>query len=196
MQAFLVSPAIRRTIVGKSSSLLHHKRSSPSISVVRRSFASIYHEDMADLSQENHIEKVGKWANELQQKHPDKKVLIIANKSDIAQNKIENCENNTVRLSAKLGQNIEELRSVLVKEVLGSFDLNRDTIVSNTRHLEALEKTVDSLGQARVGLETNVTADFVAMDIRQAMFWLGTITGQISEDDLLANIFAKFCIGK
>jgi len=52
MQAFLVSPAIRRTIVGKSSSLLHHKRSSPSISVVRRSFASIYHEDMADLSQE------------------------------------------------------------------------------------------------------------------------------------------------
>ena len=69
-------------------------------------------------------------------------------------------------------------------------------IATNARHVEALEKTVRSLEQARSGLEANVTADFVAMDIRQAMYWLGTITGQISEDDLLANIFSKFCIGK
>jgi tRNA modification GTPase len=167
---------------------------------IERSFAKIELATivlcMADLSRANHFEQVISWAKQLLQKHPNKKVLIVANKSDIAQKEIEKCEINTVQLSAKSGHNIEELKSVLVQQVLGNFDLNQDTIVSNARHVEALEKTVLSLEQARSGLEANVTADFVAMDIRQAMYWLGTITGQISEDDLLANIFSKFCIGK
>jgi tRNA modification GTPase len=67
---------------------------------------------------------------------------------------------------------------------------------SNARHYDALIKTAVALGKADEGLETQVTADFVAMDIRQAMFELGTITGDISTDDLLGNIFSKFCIGK
>ena len=167
---------------------------------IERSFAKIELATivlcMADLSRANHFEQVISWAKQLLQKHPNKKVLIVANKSDIAQKEIEKCEINTIKLSAKSGHNIEELKSVLVQQVLGNFDLNQDTIVSNARHVEALEKTVRSLEQARSGLEANVTADFVAMDIRQAMYWLGTITGQISEDDLLANIFSKFCIGK
>jgi tRNA modification GTPase len=167
---------------------------------IERSFAKIELATiilcMADLSRANHFEQAFTWARQLIQKYPDKKVLIVANKSDIAQKKIEKCEIKTVQLSAKFGHNIEELKSVLVQQVLGNFDLNQDTIVSNARHVEALEKTVRSLEQARSGLEANVTADFVAMDIRQAMYWLGTITGQISEDDLLANIFSKFCIGK
>jgi tRNA modification GTPase len=75
---------------------------------------------------------------------------------------------------------------------VGFFNL----IISNARHHEALRKTAISLEQASHGLATNITADFVAMDIRQAMHFLGSITGDISEDDLLANIFANFCIGK
>jgi tRNA modification GTPase len=71
-----------------------------------------------------------------------------------------------------------------------------ETIVSNARHYDALIKTAVALEKADEGLETQVTADFVAMDIRQAMFELGTITGDISTDDLLGNIFSKFCIGK
>lgn len=167
---------------------------------IERSFAKIELATiilcMADLSRANHFQQVIIWARQLLQKHPDKKVLIVANKSDITQKEIKKCEIITVQLSAKFGHNIDELKSVLVQEVLGNFDLNQDTIVSNARHVEALEKTVRSLEQARSGLEANITADFVAMDIRQAMYWLGTITGQISEDDLLANIFSKFCIGK
>ena len=88
------------------------------------------------------------------------------------------------------------MKSWLSQQILGSFNTQSDTIVTNARHLDALEKTQDALEKAKWGLETNVTGDFVAMDIRQAMFWLGSITGQISEDDLLANIFSKFCIGK
>jgi tRNA modification GTPase len=59
-----------------------------------------------------------------------------------------------------------------------------------------LNKTEESLVKALFGLETNITGDFVAMDIRQAMFELGTITADISTEDLLGNIFSKFCIGK
>ncbi len=78
----------------------------------------------------------------------------------------------------------------------GNFDLANDTIVSNVRHYDALIKTEESLHKAEDGLHTGVSSDFVAMDIRQAMYHLGTITGDISTDDLLGNIFSKFCIGK
>ncbi|TNF45617.1 MAG: tRNA uridine-5-carboxymethylaminomethyl(34) synthesis GTPase MnmE, partial [Bacteroidetes bacterium] len=64
------------------------------------------------------------------------------------------------------------------------------------RHYEALLRTRDALTKAQNGLVSGVTGDFVAMDIRQAMFHLGSITGDISTDDLLGNIFSKFCIGK
>ena len=101
-----------------------------------------------------------------------------------------------IHISAKQGSNIGALKKKLVDLVVGSHDLVNDTIVTNTRHLEALSKTEDALSKAKNALETGITGDFVAMDIRQAMFWLGSITGQISEDDLLANIFSKFCIGK
>ena len=68
--------------------------------------------------------------------------------------------------------------------------------MSNARHHEALVKTANIVALARQGLQAGTSGDFIAMDIRQAMFHLGTITGDISTDDLLANIFSKFCIGK
>ena len=63
-------------------------------------------------------------------------------------------------------------------------------------YFDALKRTATSLEKAKFDLENNITADWVAMDIRQAMYDLGTITGDISTDDLLGNIFSKFCIGK
>ena len=111
-------------------------------------------------------------------------------------NTISALKENEIQISAKEGKNIEELKTWLVDNVKGNFDMANETIVSNARHHEALLKTAESLTQAKNGLETDVTADFVAMDIRQAMFYLGSITGDISTDDLLGNIFAKFCIGK
>jgi tRNA modification GTPase len=80
--------------------------------------------------------------------------------------------------------------------VTGDFNISTDTIVSNARHYDALVRTAHSLEKAQYDLDNNISADFVAMDIRQAMYDLGTITGDISTDDLLGNIFSKFCIGK
>ncbi|MES2798535.1 MAG: tRNA uridine-5-carboxymethylaminomethyl(34) synthesis GTPase MnmE [Bacteroidota bacterium] len=151
---------------------------------------------MADTTIEGSLEEVVTWASELQNLHPDKKVLVLANKTDVSLVTVGHYSVSVIFVSAKEGIGIELLKSQLVESVSADFDLSSDTIVSNVRHRDALTRTREALQQAKTGLETNITGDFVAMDIRQAMYHLGTITGNISEDDLLANIFKNFCIGK
>jgi tRNA modification GTPase len=151
---------------------------------------------MADAGVTTSVPEVTGWVLELRNEFPDKHIQLVVNKVDISQNSIKNCEKDTVFLSAKLGTGIPELRERLVELVVGTTDLANDTIVSNVRHVDALRRTSESLEKAKYDLEHNITADFIAMDIRQAMHDLGTITGDISTDDLLGNIFSKFCIGK
>jgi len=150
---------------------------------------------MADSSVPNSIKEVLDWSKEILNNHPDKKVVIVANKQDISINSAEFSE-KVIFISAKEGKGVEELKQILVAIVTGDFSLTDETIVSNIRHYDALIKTASSLQKAKDNLANGITADFVAMDIRQAMFDLGTITGDISTDDLLGNIFSKFCIGK
>ncbi|MNR53128.1 tRNA modification GTPase MnmE [compost metagenome] len=69
-------------------------------------------------------------------------------------------------------------------------------MVTNIRHVEALQRTRTALNSVAEGLSNPVTSDFLAMDIKQALYYLGEITGQVTTDDLLENIFSKFCIGK
>ncbi|MFA7275026.1 MAG: tRNA uridine-5-carboxymethylaminomethyl(34) synthesis GTPase MnmE [Crocinitomicaceae bacterium] len=151
---------------------------------------------LADSSIENNLQDVYEWAKEIRATHPDKKIVLVANKADLSEKTIENCEFPIVSVSAKFGFGIEAMKETLVETVVADFDIANETIVSNVRHYDALLRTQADLEKAKYALETNVTGDFVALDLRQAMYHLGTITGQISEDDLLANIFAKFCIGK
>ena len=70
------------------------------------------------------------------------------------------------------------------------------TIVTNVRHYDALQKAHESLEDVLRGMDMEVTSDFIAMDIRQALHHLGSIVGEVSTDDLLGNIFGRFCIGK
>ena len=101
-----------------------------------------------------------------------------------------------VTLSAKNNQNIEWLKENLLYMV-GTNGLNQQSVVvSNARHYEALQKAYESLGDVLTGLDRGVTNDFVAMDIRRSLQYLGEITGDITSDDLLGNIFSRFCIGK
>jgi tRNA modification GTPase len=101
-----------------------------------------------------------------------------------------------VPIIAKEGMNIPYLKEKLYEAVLHE-KINLDqTIVSNARHYEALEKAHAALDAVLQGMASGVTSDFVAMDIRRALHHLGEITGEISTDDLLGNIFGKFCIGK
>lgn len=144
-------------------------------------------------------EQFDSWVKEIKEANPDKKILVLLNKIDTQSEQLVRDEIHGVKvlaISAKKEKGIEELKQWMVKQILENNSFEQSTIVTNTRHVEALEKALFSLNQAQHGLETNVTGDFVAMDIRQAMFHIGSITGDISTEDLLGNIFSKFCIGK
>lgn len=147
---------------------------------------------LADGTNKNSVEEVNNWVDQLESKHPNKNIVSVVNKLD----QVDGFNGKGIHISAKTGAGINELKSWLVKIVKGDFNMASETIVSNARHHEALVNTSITLEKAKTGLEEGVTGDFVAMDIRQAMFHLGSITGDISTDDLLGNIFSKFCIGK
>ena len=101
-----------------------------------------------------------------------------------------------ITLSAKHGMNVPYLKEKLHDLVaLGGVNA-QSTVVSNARHFEALQNSLASLDDVLSGVRNGVTSDFVAMDIRRSLHHLGSITGEISTDDLLENIFSKFCIGK
>ena len=73
---------------------------------------------------------------------------------------------------------------------------NNETIVTNTRHYDSLLKALEEVQKVKYGIESNTSSDFIAIDIRQALYYFGEITGEVTNDELLGNIFANFCIGK
>jgi tRNA modification GTPase len=135
--------------------------------------------------------------------HPDTKLLVVANKMDMnPYTTYEQYANEQfgpdawVPVSALNQMNIEFLKEKLLNTVLeGDINLTH-TVVANTRHYEALLKASDSLRDALHAIDTRITGDFIAMDIRRALTFLGEITGEISSEDLLDSIFSRFCIGK
>lgn len=121
----------------------------------------------------------------------DKQVLWIKNKSDISERKGDPSD---LLLSAKNHEGIEALETRLFE--LASQNQQGDLVLTNLRHYELLLKTNEALNEVLNGLHMGITGDFLAQDIRLALHHLGELTGTITTDDLLANIFGKFCIGK
>ena len=99
-------------------------------------------------------------------------------------------------ISAGNKENLELLKVRILELVNLDKFRTGNTIVTNVRHYDSLTKTRESLLEVLGGLDQLVTNDFLAMDIRRALHYLGEITGEVTTDDLLANIFSKFCIGK
>ena len=101
-----------------------------------------------------------------------------------------------LQLSALQVSDTEKVKTSIF-ELYGAKNIDLEsTVVTNVRHYQALKKAHDDLLKVKDGMDNNITGDFLAMDIRQVLYHLGTITGEITTDDLLGNIFANFCIGK
>jgi tRNA modification GTPase len=124
--------------------------------------------------------------------------VTLINKSDLlsAEQRRDFEVLTPVYISAKEQVGIEELKTELLRQVNLLHIQTDDVLVTNIRHVEALQKTEEALARVRYGIDNPVTSDFLAMDIRQALHHLGEITGSVTTDDLLENIFSKFCIGK
>jgi tRNA modification GTPase len=126
-------------------------------------------------------------------------MLIVANKADLlsAEQLLSMPHiQSAVVISAKQKQHIDELKNKIYHAAVKHELTSDETLVTNVRHLEALQKTESALIRLLEGINTQVTSDFLAMDIKQALHYLGEITGTVTTDDLLDNIFSKFCIGK
>jgi tRNA modification GTPase len=151
---------------------------------------------LTDASDVANFKETSSWVASLKSLHPDKHILLIQNKADLTTSP-NLTPQEALQISALTGTGITDLKEKLVKLVLGDFSIQDETIVSNARHHAALQLTAAALDRAQAGLDGQTTADFIAMDIREAMRQLGQITGQIDVDtDILGTIFSKFCIGK
>ncbi|MGG5507156.1 MULTISPECIES: tRNA uridine-5-carboxymethylaminomethyl(34) synthesis GTPase MnmE [unclassified Myroides] len=146
------------------------------------------------------IDQINVELEKLKNKYPLKPLLVVCNKQDLLsqeqidlfQMKIE----NLMLMSAKANLGIEELKQTLLSFVNTGALRNNETIVTNTRHYDSLLKALEEIEKVKWGLQTNLSADLMAIDIRQALYFFGEITGQVTNDELLGNIFANFCIGK
>lgn len=134
----------------------------------------------------------------------DQTGVILLNKADTISAAISEPKTQTISdksgvktllITAKYRETLQQLLSFF-SEYIHTHNQSEGTIISNTRHYEALENTKLCLQKVIAGLDSGLSSDFVAMDIREALFHLGTITGEVSTDDLLESIFSKFCIGK
>ena len=152
---------------------------------------------LADSGDLTNLQETQEWVESLLGLHPDKHILLVQNKADLTTAPNLNPQEEVLQISALTGNGISDLKEKLVKLVLGDFSIQDETIVSNARHHAALQLTAAALDRAQAGLDGQTTADFIAMDVREAMRQLGHITGQIDVDtDILGTIFSKFCIGK
>lgn len=131
--------------------------------------------------------------------YPEKEMLVVLNKMDLADKTLVSkifSELNPLCMSAKTGEGVELLKTKLLNLVQTGQLRNNDTIITNARHYDALRLALDNIQNVQEGLQTGLSGDLLAIDIREALYHFGRITGEISTDDLLGNIFANFCIGK
>ncbi|WP_159023793.1 tRNA uridine-5-carboxymethylaminomethyl(34) synthesis GTPase MnmE [Formosa sp. L2A11] len=133
-------------------------------------------------------------------KYPLKPMVIIVNKvdqlSDASISHLKAVLPDLHLLSAKTGTGVEELKTKLLHFVNTGALRNNETIITNTRHYDALLKALEEIKKVQYGLDTDLSSDLMAIDIREALYHFGVITGQVTNDELLGNIFANFCIGK
>jgi tRNA modification GTPase len=135
---------------------------------------------------------------------PLKPLVVIINKLDLMTEfevstigkELETLNIKLIFISAKDNIGVDELKNQLLSFVNTGALRNNETIVTNTRHYDSLLKALEEIQKVNFGLQTNISSDLMAIDIREALYHFGMITGEVTNDELLGNIFANFCIGK
>ncbi|MEP7253863.1 MAG: tRNA uridine-5-carboxymethylaminomethyl(34) synthesis GTPase MnmE [Ginsengibacter sp.] len=153
----------------------------------------IYLYDLNTSTVEQTIEAV----NELQKQN--KNIIPVANKIDEADEatfRSHQERSQSIFISARNKTGIDELQEKLFLVASGNTLLTENIIVTNTRHYSALKEVMISLAETKAGLENKISGDLLALDIRRCLHYLGEITGEITNEDMLDYIFSKFCIGK
>ncbi|GEP51100.1 tRNA modification GTPase MnmE [Flavobacterium noncentrifugens] len=161
----------------------------------------VYLIDNGQLIMDNgRISEIKIEIEKIKNQFPLKPLIIIGNKVDKLETaQIENLKSeipDILLISAKQKIGVEDLKTTLLSFVNTGALRNNETIVTNTRHYDSLLKALEEIRKVKFGLESNLSSDLMAIDIKEALYHFGMITGQVTNDELLGNIFANFCIGK
>lgn len=141
----------------------------------------------------------------IKNKFPQKPLVMIVNKIDFLNEEqrahlLEKLSiinyPLSITISAKKRTGIDELKNTLLSFVNTGALRNNETIITNTRHYDSLLKALEEIQKVKWGLDTGISSDLIAIDIKTALYFFGEITGEVTNDELLGNIFANFCIGK
>jgi tRNA modification GTPase len=154
------------------------------------------------------IENENKFKIEIEKiknKFPQKPLVMIINKIDFLNEEQRNLLSEklsiinyplSITISAKQKVGIDELKNTLLSFVNTGALRNNETIITNTRHYDSLLKALEEIQKVKWGLDAGISSDLIAIDIKSALYFFGEITGEVTNDELLGNIFANFCIGK
>ena len=140
----------------------------------------------------------------IKNKYPLKQLIVVVNKIDLIsegevnqiRQQLEELNVKLATISAKEKSGIDTLKEELLSLVNTGALRNNETIVTNTRHYDSLLKALEEIQKVKWGLDSGLSSDLMAIDIRSALHYFGEITGEVTNDELLGNIFANFCIGK
>ena len=149
------------------------------------------------------VDSINLFKNEIakiKNQHPLKPLVVIGNKSDLL-DETKKKELNTeipelIFISAKQKSGIRQLTDKLLSFINDGSLRNDETIVTNSRHYDSLIKSLQEIQNVQAGMQSDLSGDLLAIDLHEALFHLGSITGEVTNDELLGNIFANFCIGK
>ena len=168
---------------------------------ITQSQVVIYLFDASKITSDNASEFIVEIKS-IQNKFPDKPLVVVANKMDKSEEEALELISSAIetatflKLSAKNNIGVDALKDTLLQFVNTGALRNNETIITNSRHYDALLKALEEIQKVQHGMDANLSGDLLAIDIRQALYHFGEITGEITSDDLLGNIFANFCIGK
>ncbi|HVO74250.1 MAG TPA: tRNA uridine-5-carboxymethylaminomethyl(34) synthesis GTPase MnmE [Ignavibacteriaceae bacterium] len=162
---------------------------------VARSREAIKNSDIIILMNDAVQEYSGDLLNEISSFVEKHKIISVINKIDLIENR--DCFKNNIGISAKTGEGINHLLDSLSKAALKHSNYSeKSAIVSNTRHYQCLKNANDSLENAKESIINSYSGEFISVDIRSAITNLSEIIGEVTTEDILKNIFQKFCIGK
>ena len=138
------------------------------------------------------------YLNKIEEKFPQTKLITILNKNDVkSEISINDIDKfRPIKISAKNKLNIESLTEEISSYISSLTSQIDNSTISNSRHYDLLNKTYEEIHKVKTSIANNVSSDLLAIDIKQAIYYLGELTGEISNDEILGNIFSKFCIGK
>lgn len=160
------------------------------IKSVREATVILFVRDASEPSEESFLEEVKHHLEGIPQE--DKIMFVVHNKADLVLPPYP----SGIAISARTGLGLDQLKQSIVEAVRKRMDNTEGVMLTNLRHCEALRRVSAALNEVSKGLDANTPADLVAIDLRDALHHLGTITGQVTSDEILGTIFSRFCIGK